>query len=77
MFQDFLGEKYIHDNEKKELLENIIESKIGKKIDIKMVLAADMSGGSQKLYAVSVEEKLREKIHNIEIEVDDSPVDAF
>ena len=69
--------KYIHDNEKKELLENIIESKIGKKIDIKMVLAADMSGGSQKLYAVSVEEKLREKIHNIEIEVDDSPVDAF
>lgn len=77
VFQDFLGEKYIHDNEKKELLENIIESKIGKKIDIKMVLAADMSGGSQKLYAVSVEEKLREKIHNIEIEVDDSPVDAF
>lgn len=77
VFQDFQGEKYIHDNEKKTLLENIIESKIGKKVDIKMVLAADMANGSQKLYAVSVEEKLREKIHNIEIEVDDSPVDVF
>ncbi len=77
VFQDFQGEKYIHDAEKKALLENIIESKTGKKVDIKMVLAADMGNGSQKLYAVSVEEKLREKIHNIEIEVDDSPVDVF
>ncbi|MDO4345484.1 MAG: DNA polymerase III subunit gamma/tau [Eubacteriales bacterium] len=75
VFTDFLGETYLHDEEKRELLESIIASKTGKKIEVKMVLGADSAASGLQLEDVSIDEKLRQNIHNINIEIDDSEGD--
>jgi len=77
VFSDFLGETYLHDEEKKELLESLIEQKIGKRVQIKMVLEEDIKGSTQRLQEVSVEDKIRQAFHGIEVEIDDTPAEIF
>ncbi len=77
IFQDFLGEKYVHDEEKKKLLENIISARIGKAVEVKMALAEDADAAGLKLHDVSVDEKIRQQIQNMEVEVDDTPQEDF
>ena len=76
-FPDFQGERYIKDESSRELLEQIVSAKVGKQIEIKMVLAADAAASSVKLADISVDERIRQQIHDIPVEVDDSPVDYF
>ena len=76
VFQDFLGEKYLYDQEKKELLETIIAEKIGKKVEVKMVLKADIASEGVLLHDISLEEKIRQEIH-MDVEVDDTPPEIF
>lgn len=76
-FQDFQGERYVRDEESRQLLEQIVSAKIGKQVEVKMVLAADAAASSVKLADISVDEKIRQQIHDIPVEVDDSPMDYF
>lgn len=76
-FPDFQGERYVKDEESRELLQQIVSAKVGKKIEVKMVLAADAAASSVKLADISVDEQIRQQIHDIPVEVDDSPVDYF
>ncbi|MDO5541192.1 MAG: DNA polymerase III subunit gamma/tau [Eubacteriales bacterium] len=77
VFQDFLGETYLRDMEKKQLLESLIEQKIGKQVEIKMMLEDDIKVSDLRLQEVSVEDKIRQTFHGIELEVDDTPTDIF
>ncbi len=77
VFRDFLGERYIHDEEKKQLLEGIIRDRIGRQVEVKMVLEADLGSSGPKLQSVSVDEKIRQEIHNLNVEVDDTPPDTI
>lgn len=76
-FSDFLGETYIKDEEKRQLLENIIANKIGKQVEVKMVLEADYAANGLRLNDISIDEKIHRQVQGIEIEVDDSPADFF
>ena len=76
-FPDFQGERYVKDEESRELLQQIVSAKVGKQIEVKMVLAADAAASSVKLADISVDEQIRQQIHDIPVEVDDSPVDYF
>ncbi len=76
-FSDFLGETYIKDEEKRQLLENIIANKIGKQVEVKMVLEADYAASGLRLNDISIDEKIRRQVQGIEVEVDDSPADFF
>lgn len=76
-FPDFQGERYVQDEESRQLLEQIVSAKIGKPVEVKMVLAADAAASSVKLADISVDEKIRQQIHDIPVEVDDSPISYF
>ena len=76
-FSDFLGETYIKDEEKRQLLEGIIAKKIGKQVEVKMVLEADCAASGLRLNDISIDEKIRRQVQGIEVEVDDSPADFF
>lgn len=76
-FPDFQGERYVRDEESRQLLEQIVSAKIGKPVEVKMVLAADAAASSVKLADISVDEKIRQQIHDIPVEVDDSPIGYF
>lgn len=76
-FSDFLGETYIKDEEKRQLLEGIIAKKIGKQVEVKMVLEADYAASGLRLNDISIDEKIRRQVQGIEVEVDDSPADFF
>ena len=72
VFADFLAERYIDDAQKKAELEQIIEEKIGKHIEVKFVLAADEAIQKGTLAKIDLDERLRELIHtDIEIEEED------
>ncbi len=70
VFADFLAEPYINNAEATAMLENIIASKLGKKIEVKFILQADehLSGGT--LSRISVDEALKKFVH-AEIEIED------
>lgn len=69
VFADFLAESYIESEERKTELEQIIEEKIGKYVEVKFVLEADESIQKGTLAAIELEERIHEFIHtNIEIE---------
>lgn len=73
VFPDFLGETYLHDAEKKSLLESLIQQKIGKRVEVKMMLEEGTKISEMHLHEVTVEEKIRQIFQGIEVEVDDSP----
>lgn len=77
VFPDFLGETYLRDEEKKELLESLIQQKIGKRVEIKMMLEEGTKLSEMHLHEVTVEEKIRRVFHGIEVEVDDAPAEFF
>ena len=70
VFADFLAEPYINNAEKAAELETIIAGKIGKRVEVKMILQADehLSGG--RLSKISVDDVIREVVH-AEIEIED------
>lgn len=76
-FSDFLGETYIHDEEKRQLLENIIAAKIGKRVEVKMLLEADSAASGLRLNDISIDDRIRQQVQGMEIEVDDSPIEPF
>lgn len=70
VFADFLAEPYINNAEKAAELETIIAGKIGKRVEVKMILQADehLSGG--RLSKISVDDIIRQVVHT-EIEIED------
>ena len=70
VFADFLAEPYINNAEKAAELETIIAGKIGKRVEVKMILQADehLSGG--RLSKISVDDVIRQVVHT-EIEIED------
>ncbi len=69
VFADFLAERYIDNVQKKIELEQIIEEKIGKHVEVKFVLAADEQIHRGTLATIDLEERIHEFIHtDIEIE---------
>lgn len=72
VFADFLAERYLDNKERKAELEQIIEEKTGKKIEVKFVLAADEGIQRASLGKIDIESRIRESIHTeIEIEEED------
>ena len=70
VFADFLGEKYINDEEKKRELENIIAGKIGRQVEVKFVLRADEHLAGGKLVKISVDDSLKKFVH-MDIQIED------
>lgn len=64
VFADFLAEPYINNREKQEELEKIIASKLGKRVEVRMILQADESqlkGG--RLSKIGLEDAIRKFVH--------------
>lgn len=70
VFADFLAERYLDNKERKAELEQIIEEKTGKRIEVKFVLAADEGIQRAPLGKIDIESRIRESIHT-EIEIED------
>jgi len=70
VFPDFQGERYINNEERIRELKNIIKGKIGKQVDLKMILDADTGINKAKLANISVDEAIRQFVHT-EIEIED------
>jgi DNA polymerase-3 subunit gamma/tau len=70
VFADFLAERYLDNQERKQELEQIIEEKTGKQIEVKFLLAADEGIQRVSLARIDVEQLAREVIHT-EIEIED------
>ena len=71
VFSDFLGETYVNDPKKAEVLEQIIAEKTGRQDKVKMILQADEHVVNTRLSKVQVEEALENLVHaDIEIEDD-------
>ena len=71
VFSDFLGETYVNDPKKAEVLEQIIAAKTGRQVKVKMILQADEHVANTRLSKVQVEEALENLVHaDIEIEDD-------
>ncbi len=71
VFADFLAEPYIHNKEKQEELERLIADKLGKHVEVRMVLQEDeslMKGG--RLSKIGVDEAVRKFVHT-EISIED------
>lgn len=62
-FPDFQGERYIANTERKEELERIIASKLGKKVDVKMMIDADRHQNKGNIVSISVDDAIKEFIH--------------
>ena len=70
VFADFLAERYLDNQERKQELEQIIAEKTGKQIEVRFVLAADEGIQRAPLARINVEQRVREVIHT-EIEIED------
>ena len=70
VFADFLAEPYINDTDRKAELESIIAAKIGKQVEIKMMLQADEYISGVGLSKISIDEAIKQFIHT-EIEIED------
>lgn len=71
VFADFLAEPYINNREKQEELEKIIAGKLGKRVEVRMILQADeglVKGG--RLAKIGVEDAIRKFVHT-EISIED------
>lgn len=69
-----LAGRYTRDQEAKAELEQIIEERIGKTVEVELVLANQAGSGS--LAEISVDEILKNMIH-MPVEVEDDPTDEF
>lgn len=69
-FADFLAEPYINNEEAKAELEQLIAAKIGKHVEVQMVLQADEHLSKGHLADIDVEGVLKEAIHT-EIMIED------
>lgn len=68
VFSDFMGERYANDPEAKKQLENIISGRLGKEVEVKMVLPDEEHLAPGRLAKINVSDGLS-KIHaDIEIE---------
>ena len=63
VFADFLAEPYIGNAEKQKELEELIEKKIGKKVEVKMILKEDEMLASDHLSQIRVDEAIQKFIH--------------
>ena len=63
VFADFLAEPYIGNQEKQKELEELIEKKIGKKVEVKMILQEEEALTSDNLSRISVDEAIQKFIH--------------
>ncbi len=70
VFADFLAEHYLDNRDRIEELEQIIAEKIGKRVEVKFVLAADEGIQRVSLGKIDVDERIREVIH-AEVEIED------
>lgn len=71
VFSDFLGETYVNDSKKAEVLEQIIAAKTGKQVKVRMILQADEHVTNARLSKVQVQQALENLVHaDIEIEDD-------
>ena len=71
VFSDFLGETYVNDSKKAEVLEQIIAAKTGKQVKVRMILQADVHVTNARLSKVQVQQALENLVHaDIEIEDD-------
>ena len=64
VFADFLAEPYINNKEKQEELEQIIASRLGKRVEVRMVLQEDenlLKGG--RLSKIGVDDAVRKFVH--------------
>ena len=70
VFADFLAEPYINNAEAKEELEQLIAAKVGRHVEVQMVLGADEHLSRGHLAKIDVEEIVKDVIH-AEIEIED------
>lgn len=70
VFADFLAEPYIGNQEKQQELEELIEKKIGKKVEVRMMLQEDEALETEKLSKISVDEAI-ERFINTDVIVED------
>ena len=68
VFRDFLGQRYVGDEQSRQLLESIIESKIGKRVEVKMMLPDEAGTSAGKLADISIEDRVRQVVHFDEID---------
>lgn len=70
VFADFLAEPYIGNQEKQHELEELIAKKIGKKVEVKMILQEDEALTAGKLAKIGVDEAI-ERFINTDVIVED------
>ena len=63
VFADFLAEPYVGNQEKQKELEDLIAKKIGKKVEVKMILQEDETLTSGNLTQISVDDAIEKFIH--------------
>ena len=68
VFSDFMGERYANDPEAKKQLETIISSRLGKEVEVKMVLPDEEHLAPGRLAKINVSEGLSQIHADIEIE---------
>ena len=68
VFSDFMGERYANDPEAKKQLETIISSRLGKEVEVKMVLPDEEHLATGRLAKINVSEGLSQIHADIEIE---------
>lgn len=71
VFRDFLGERYVNDPRSRELLEQVIAQQTGVRTEVKMMLPADAKASPVALAKVSVQDKVRSRVHFDQIDVED------
>lgn len=70
VFADFLAEPYLNNAEVKAELENIIASKIGKRVEVKMLLEAEEHLAGGRLAGISVDDAIKNNVH-MEVEIEE------
>ena len=71
VFPDFQGEHYIRDAKSKELLEGLIADKIGRQVEVKMALRADLRAEGRQLQEITIEDKIRQQMPGVDFTIDD------
>ena len=68
VFDNFAAESYLKDNQNKELLENLIADKTGKRVEVEMLVEEDAKDA--RLVNITVDQVIRDFIHT-EVELED------
>jgi DNA polymerase-3 subunit gamma/tau len=63
VFADFLAERYLTNEEKKQELQQIIAERTGRQVEVKFTLAADEDIQRGHLSSIEIEEIIHENIH--------------